>query len=251
MIRIERRREPSELIPARETGLTRAREALGSGARIELSGYEIAKAALAEMQHYKCCYCEKVEEQPKYRDVEHYRPKSQYWWLTWSWDNLLFACVDCNREHKRDRFPLAPGSVALTAEQLPPGREQPLVLDPADRGSDPATEIEFRSEHVQRRERWRPYGLTERGRITIEVCGLDRPSLLTLYTDHVAHHVRPRISDLLVAHRESDVPGVVRVWRSLLAPARPFRALSYDALRTLVPADVSARYHLALLRPVP
>jgi hypothetical protein len=251
MIRIERSHEPTELGPVRETGLSLARAALRSGARPELSGYDIAKPTLAERQYYKCCYCEKVEEQPKYRDVEHYRPKSQYWWLTWTWDNLLFACVDCNREHKRGRFPLAQGSVPLAAEQLPPGGEQPLVLDPADRGSDPTAEIEFRSERVQRRERWRPYGLTERGRTTIDVCGLDRPSLLTLYTEHVAHHVRPRISDLLAAHRESDVPGVVRAWRSLLAPARPFRALSYDALRTLVPADVCARYHLALLRPVP
>lgn len=251
MIRIERRSEPAELTSARETALALARDALRSGAKIELSGYEVAKTALAEMQHCKCCYCEKVEEQPKYRDVEHYRPKSQYWWLTWTWDNLLFACVDCNREHKRDRFPLAPGSVPLSAEQLPPGGERPLVLDPADRGGDPLAEIEFRREYVQRRERWRPYGLTERGRTTIDVCGLDRPSLLTLYTEHVVHHVRPRVSDLLTAHREGDVPGVVRVWRSLLAPARPFRALSYDALRTLVPADVCARYQLTLLRPAP
>lgn len=251
MIRIERGREPAELVPTRETGLARARAAWRSGARIELSGYEVVKAALAEMQHYKCCYCEKVEEQPKYRDVEHYRPKSQYWWLTWTWDNLLFACVDCNREHKRERFPLAPGSVPLAVEQLPPGSEQPLVLDPANRVSDPSAEIEFRPERVQRRERWRPYGLTERGRTTIDVCGLDRPSLLTLYTNHVVHHVRPRISDLLAAHREGNAPAVVRVWRSLLAPTRPFRALSYDALRTLVPADVCARYHLTLLRPLP
>jgi hypothetical protein len=148
MIRIERRSEPADLVSARKTGLLLARAALGAGTRVELSGYEVAKAALAEMQHRKCCYYEKVEEQPKYRDVEHYRP-----------------------------------------------------------------------------------------------------SLLTLYTDHVVHHVRPRISDLLAAHRESDAAGVVRMWRSLLAPARPFRALSYDALRSLVPADVCARYQLALLRP--
>jgi hypothetical protein len=125
------------------------------------------------------------------------------------------------------------------------------VLDPADRDSDPTAEIEFRPERVQRRERWRPHGLTDRGRTTIEVCDLDRPSLLTLYTEHVAHHVRPRISDLLAVHRKGNAPAVVRVWRSLLAPARPFRALSCDALRALVPAEVCARYHLVLLRPEP
>jgi hypothetical protein len=107
VIRIERRTEPGELAGARERGLAAAREALRTGARLELSGYDVAKAALADMQHGKCCYCEKREEQPKYRDVEHYRPKVTYWWLTWSWDNLLFSCMDCNREHKRDQFPLA------------------------------------------------------------------------------------------------------------------------------------------------
>jgi hypothetical protein len=125
------------------------------------------------------------------------------------------------------------------------------VIDPADRGSDPVAEIEFRPERIGRREHWRPYGLTERGRQTIDVCGLARPSLLTLYTAHVDDYVRPKVKAILAAHQEADSPAVVRLWRGVLAPARPFRALSYDALRMLVPADVCARYRLAALRPGP
>lgn len=255
MIRIERRSEPGELAGPRESGFVAARDALRTGARLELSGYEIAKATLAEMQYGKCCYCEKREEQPKYRDVEHYRPKSTYWWLAWTWENLLFACVDCNREHKRDQCPLAPGSSRLAPEQLPPGGEQPLVIDPADPGSDPTVEIEFRAESIQRRERWRPHGLTERGRATIEVCGLDRPSLLTLYTEHVVHYVRPKLAAFVAAQREANPQVIVKAWdtarRSLLAPERPFRALSHDALHALVPAELRARYQLVLSRPAP
>ena len=39
--------------------------------------------------------------------------------------------------------------------------------------------------------------------------------------------------------------------RSLLAPARPFRALSYDALRVLVSSELRERYRLILQRSMP
>ena len=38
--------------------------------------------------------------------VEHYRPKSFYYWLAFSWDNLLIACPTCN-QNKKANFPLA------------------------------------------------------------------------------------------------------------------------------------------------
>ena len=207
------------------------------------------------MQHRKCCYCEKLEEQAKYRDVEHFRPKSSYWWLAWSWDNLLFSCIDCNREWKRDQFPLAAGDQPLAAETHPPGNERPLVLDPCDPSMEPTTEIEFRRERYNGRERWVPRGLTERGRKTVEVCGLDRPSLLDLYDMHVMNLVRPRTAPCLEATHggEDAARAVVRAWRTatraLLAPRMQFWALSFDALKVLVSAEVRARYGLELNRP--
>jgi hypothetical protein len=109
MIRIARSAEPIELVSVRDDRLAAARVALDTNAEITFRDYDIVKSDLAAMQYNKCCYCEKREEQAKYRDVEHYRPKSTYWWLAWTWENLLFACVDCNREHKRDRFRSPPG----------------------------------------------------------------------------------------------------------------------------------------------
>jgi uncharacterized protein (TIGR02646 family) len=242
MIRIARDQEPTELRAVRDEQLAVARSAMVSSDRIAFQEYDIVKPQLAGMQNYKCCYCEQVQEQAKHRDVEHFRPKSVYWWLAWTWENLLFSCIDCNREYKRDQFPLSSGSQALVAEQAPPGAEQPLVLDPADPAIDPATHIEFRRETVQGKERWTPSGLTERGWRTIEVCGLDRPGLLTLYKAHVDGYVRPKLDGFNAALRERESQTVFKAWetvrRGLLAPARPFRALSQDALRVLVPASV-------------
>ena len=255
MIRIRRSQEPLALAGVRQDRLTDARDAIARGAKVAFVEYDVVKSDLAGMQHNKCCYCEKREEQAKYRDVEHYRPKSPYWWLAWTWENLLFACMDCNREQKRNQFPLSPGDAALVAEQPPPGGERPLVLDPCDATVDPTTEIVFRREKIQGKERWVPRGLSDQGRRTIEVCGLDRPNLLDLYTEHVVHVVRPKLEALFVAHEQGDERAVASAWstatRGLLAPARPFRALSYDALSALVRPDLRDGYRLRLDRPQP
>lgn len=55
------------------------------------------KDSLIAIYKYKCAFCEQRVEQ---FHVEHYRPKSIYYWLAFSWDNLLCACHDCNQEKK-------------------------------------------------------------------------------------------------------------------------------------------------------
>ena len=255
MIRIARTPEPAALTPVRVEELVKAREARAVGGQTDFKGYEVVKNALARMQHNKCCYCEKREEQAKYRDVEHYRPKAIYWWLAWTWENLLFSCIDCNREQKRSQFPLEDGSLRLDPEEPPPGNERPLVLDPSDPIIDPIEEIRFRHERVQGRERWVPRGLTPRGQKTIEVCGLDRSSLLDLYGFHVEECVRPTIQPFVDSCRAASTSDTPAAWekatRSLLAPDRPFRALSRDALEVLVSPELRKQYRIILPRPQP
>lgn len=41
----------------------------------------------------KCAFCEQKVEQ---LHVEHFRPKMIYYWMAYSWDNLIFACPKCN-----------------------------------------------------------------------------------------------------------------------------------------------------------
>ena len=86
--------------------------------------------ALYEMQHSKCCYCEiYIADSGSGKQVEHFRPRSQYKGLLYDWKNLLLACADCNNA-KLDEFPLSV-------------KGEPLLLDPSDPTLDPEDHIEF------------------------------------------------------------------------------------------------------------
>lgn len=68
------------------------------------------KIALLNLYNNKCAYCEQKVEQ---FHVEHYRPKQNYCWLAFSWDNLISACSYCN-EYKDTKFQIS--GVAATLQ---------------------------------------------------------------------------------------------------------------------------------------
>jgi hypothetical protein len=76
---------------------------------------------------------------------------------------------------------------------------------------------------------------------------------LTFYKAHVNEVVRSTLERFEAALRGREAQAVFEAWerarRGLLAPERPFRALSYDALRILVPAATRDRFRLVLTRP--
>jgi uncharacterized protein (TIGR02646 family) len=86
----------------------RRMEIIGYGSYIDKQIYsdrykqKDVKKALKDIYNSKCAFCEQRVEQSH---VEHYRPKSVYYWLTYSWDNLLLACSTCN-QYKGDFFDL-------------------------------------------------------------------------------------------------------------------------------------------------
>jgi hypothetical protein len=65
-----------------------------------------AREQLFQETEWKCAYCESMKEHDKEGDVEHFRPKSTYWWLACCYDNYLFACKTCNSEWKGNSFPI-------------------------------------------------------------------------------------------------------------------------------------------------
>ncbi len=69
--------------------------------------YRKAKQTLFDVYKGKCCYC---ESKLSGTEIEHYRPKSTYYWLVYAWDNLLPICSQCNKEKGR-KFPIS-GKVA-------------------------------------------------------------------------------------------------------------------------------------------
>ncbi len=68
--------------------------------------WKLAKEQLFVETGDKCAYCETPTSVVSFGDVEHYRPKSIYWWLAYCYDNFLVACQICNQRFKKDIFPL-------------------------------------------------------------------------------------------------------------------------------------------------
>lgn len=267
MIRVLRGREPSGLARVRAVELpklrkiARARPVTGD----DVTGYRVVAKDLWERQHEKCCYCE-IKVTKSYNDVEHFRPKGRadrrpgctedhgYFWLAFTWSNLLFACDLCNRTSKNDGFPLKPGSRALGAWQGPPGKERPLLLDPAHESG--VGHIQFvprlRAGSAQAPhelgwddvDRWTatPRRPSERAQPSIDVFGLNHAELQELYLSHVRDQVGPyyeAIRKAMVAPKSARgklvQQEVKRTSDCLFRRSVAFAALSYDAMRFFVP----------------
>jgi uncharacterized protein (TIGR02646 family) len=146
-----------------------------------LYGAKGVKQTLMEMQHDKCCFCESKITHIAYGDVEHFRPKKAvleddghrrqpgYYWLAYTWENLLLSCEICNRRHKRDRFPIEGKRARRPEDAL--DQERPLFIDPAG-PDDPETLITFT-------ERGRAVAVdsNRHGETTIKALNLNRDPL--------------------------------------------------------------------------
>lgn len=88
--------------------------------------------------------------------VDHHEPVARNPRRAFDWLNHLLACDYCNSHHKRDRYPVDADG-------------KPLLLDPT--AEEPLEHLFL----VLSIGKYR--ALTEKGRQTIEVCGLNRPLL--------------------------------------------------------------------------
>jgi uncharacterized protein (TIGR02646 family) len=117
---------------------------------------------LMQDQHHKCAYCE-CYLPLQYNDVEHFRPKSHYYWLGHEWKNLLYSCARCNRSYKKTKFPLAIGSLQANSPTDDITLGHPLLINPTE--VDPSNHIKFNG-HVA-------VGITLEGKTTIDVFHLN------------------------------------------------------------------------------
>ena len=139
-------------------------------------GSNEVREVLGRLQHNKCCYCERKTS----GQIDHFRPKSTirqskgskrvhpgYYWLAYRWENLLFACEQCNLR-KSDYFPLEdPGQRARShLDSL--NQEAPLLLNPYVE-TNPSAHLTFDGSAC------RP--TTARGRATVTLLELNRPIL--------------------------------------------------------------------------
>ncbi len=92
-------------------------------------GSSEVKERLKLISHGKCVYCDSRNTHVDWGAVEHYRPKSVYWWLAYTWENLQFSCTRCNHK-KLDNFPLK--GTRATYEEPDLSREAPLLINPLE-----------------------------------------------------------------------------------------------------------------------
>jgi 5-methylcytosine-specific restriction endonuclease McrA len=175
----------------------------GSDRRIEAELYKRQRERLLAATNRKCAYCElPLAAGQRAGDVEHYRPKARvrdgtgklvkirrpdgseaphpgYFWLAYEYRNLLPACSACNRRAtdrasgrltgKADIFPTLDDRWAAMPEELP--NEKPALLNPWLPEDNPTDHLAFDPETGL------VMGLTERGRLTVSLLGLNRDGL--------------------------------------------------------------------------
>jgi uncharacterized protein (TIGR02646 family) len=151
-------------------------------------GAKDVRLMLWNMQHGKCCYCERKRDRNRESDVEHFRPKAEiseihkdepgYWWLAYEWSNLFLSCKICNQEHKKNQFPVFDESKRARTKECTLDDESSHLINPEQ--DDPENYItycwgDFNDKIVL------PVGkdLSSRGSYTIQILGLDRDELLT------------------------------------------------------------------------
>lgn len=82
------------------------------------SRWKAVKEQLFAESNNKCAYCEATTKIVSPGDVEHFRPKSKYWWLAYCYDNYLVSCSVCNSTFKGNKFPLLDESKALVSPNI-------------------------------------------------------------------------------------------------------------------------------------
>lgn len=209
-----------------------------------LYGHATVKAALVLAQRKKCCFCESKVGMDG--DVEHYRPKAGfsqakgspiegpgYYWLAYTWANLLLACAICNQRFKRSLFPLFDPARRARSHHDDVGQEDPLFINPAE--TDPEQYISFRREI--------PYavGGSPHGQATIDALGLGREILNERRRDRLQHLAT--LHELVTLENESAPPDLL----ALIEKAKPLLAdaVTADAeFAAMARAAARANYYL-------
>ncbi len=147
-------------------------------------GVDEFRERLIILQDGKCGYCEKKIDKG---DIEHYRPKAAviteevngnyiqpgYYWLAYSWWNMLLACSDCNsQEFKGNKFPLVGGEINRCKDHNENiNLESPVLIDPINEVAEKL--IEYNNETAI------PIKRNVRAQRTIDILGLNtRTSLV-------------------------------------------------------------------------
>ena len=199
--------------------------------------HHTVKRSLRTAQFKKCCYCESVCNHVYAGAVEHVRPKKAvsqgkgsakeypgYYWLAYTWENLLFVCGECNTA-KSCFFPLVDPSQRARNHHGDVVAERPLLVDPSM--EDPRRHIRFRLDA--------PCPLSPKGSTSIKVLKLDtRETLGERRRTHLAI-LKVLLNSLTIFNRYTGDPDVAnqmtevkKMLKDKIAPGAEYRSMSMD-----------------------
>ncbi len=183
---------------------------------------------LNKYYNYKCAYCESLCK----AEVEHYRPAKRveedrhnhqgYFWLCYTWSNLLPSCHECNTSGgKHNRFPIKANRIfrppffpdnlnidhdKCKASESPLIDEMPYLLHPEIDIPENFLAFQISAE----KKGIEIFGIDEgnRGRMTVEICNLNRIDLLLRRLTSVYDPLRKEITRVFMLAVNNKIPYV-------------------------------------------
>lgn len=131
------------------------------------------KKALADQYHQKCAFCEQKVEQ---FHVEHFRPKADYYWLAFSWDNLSLSCPTCN-QRKDTNFDCKHGQTSLQSSDSTMIHELAVIYSAREKNVLIHPELEDAEPLLEFGKDGSIHSTDARADYTIRTCKLDREYL--------------------------------------------------------------------------
>ncbi len=156
-------------------------------------------AALRELAHGKCVFCESPLEVSGYLEVEHYHAKTVRSHLAFDWENLLPSCRLCNN---------AKGDQDHGGALLKPDMEDPepyFWIDPDSGRLRPRMNLDAEGKR--------------RALETIRICDLQRPALCTKRADMLS-----RVGRWLRLVLDKGLSGaLLEEWECLSRPSMEYK----------------------------
>lgn len=219
----------------------------------------------------KCAYCEQTCK----AEIEHYRPKKGvtednnhdgYYWLCYTWSNLVPSCRYCNTEGgKGNKFPIIKTAKRVTSPTFKAGMldkskceahkspliiEEPYLLHPEiDRY--PETFLSFKISDDKNGITIMGIDNSDRGTKTIEICNLNRKDLRVNRLREVFYHMKAKINIIFDLNASGNIPDnklvdcLIEVYKELEKESKE-ETLTHTLLRKyLIKNSVNFENHFA------
>jgi uncharacterized protein (TIGR02646 family) len=195
-------------------------------------GEKTVVKALLLLYHEKCAYCERYIGLTSI-EIEHYRPKSKYYWLCYEWTNLLPSCHECNKigSGKGIKFPLMTTlkpTIPTKKKDFKAGSkylkdQKPYLLHP---------EIDKPESFFRFDNKGEMFGTDkeERGKKTIEICNLNRAELKKDRQEKAIDTFFSAIKIVLASYDEGllDLNGVIHQFINIFDKFKESQSIKYS-----------------------